>query len=189
MRFIVVDGIDGSGKSTVAEWIVQYYHSRGESVMVQTHPSDRCAGRLARRFLQGDGIGMYILSSAFYMLDVLASVSCLRQWKKVYDNVVFVRYLMGTAYLPKRYTKLAYDIFAGTLPIPERLLLVDAEPRMALRRIASRRGEIEMFENLPALTRVRDKMLDLSSDWEVLNNNGSETESRRRLEEILERWE
>ncbi len=189
MRFIVVDGIDGSGKSTVAGWVSRYYTCRGEKVRVQHHPSGRPMGRLSARFLRGDGRLMYLLSSAFYMLDVLGSVVRLPLWRRRYDTVVFVRYLLATAYLPDRLARFTYEIFVRVLPVPERLLLVDVEPESALRRIETRRHEEEMFENLPALVMVRERVLSLAGEWEVLDNNGCESGSMQRLEDILAAWD
>lgn len=188
-RWIVVDGLDGSGKSTIARWIKEHYESMGDTVHVQVHPSERLAGRISRRALQERGPMMFIISTAFYVLDVLISVSKLRTEFRRYDDVVFVRYLMGTAYLPKRFAKQGYDAFAKVLPVPERLLLVDILPENALHRIARRDDREEMFENLPSLTRCREKLLMLSDGWSVLDNNGDEVETRRQLEDQLEAWD
>ena len=185
----MVDGLDGSGKSTVARWIKEYYEARGDSVLVQAHPSDRLAGRLSRRALQERGPMMFVVSTAFYVLDVLVSVAKVRTEFKKYDDVVFVRYLMGTAYLPKNLARQGYDVFAKVLPVPERLLLVDIDPEKALRRMACREDQQEMFENLPSLRKCREKILMLSGGWKVLDNNGDETGTRRLLEEQLEVWD
>lgn len=189
MRWIIVDGIDGSGKTSVASWIERYYCGRGERVLVQMHPSDRFMGRNARRFLQGKGKLMYILSSLFFILDVLTSLRKLRRWRREYDDVVFVRYLMGTAYLPGKYAKMGYNLFRHILPVPEHLLLVDVQPDIALRRISERNDHEEMFENLPALTRVRETVLGLAEGWTVLDNSGSEERSVQRLHEVLAGWD
>ena len=108
-RWIVVEGLDGSGKTTVASWIKEHYEARGERVLVQMHPSERMTGTLARRSLQNKGLHMYALSTLFYILDVLISVSRLKKWGREYDDIVFVRYVMGAAYLPRRYAKAGYD--------------------------------------------------------------------------------
>lgn len=189
MRFIVVDGIDGSGKSTVADWISCHYTGLGERVRVQNHPSRRLMGRMSARFLRGDGKLMYLLSSAFYILDVISSVIRLPLWKRRYDTVVFVRYLLATAYLPDDLARKAYDAFARVLPVPRRLLLVDVEPERALSRIETRQHEEEMFENLADLVEVRERILSLAATWEVLDNNGREGESRQRLHDILAIWD
>jgi dTMP kinase len=185
----VVDGLDGSGKSTVARWIKEHYEARGDTVYVQAHPSDRRAGRISRRALQDRGPIMFLTSIAFYVIDVLISVSKIRSEFRKYDDVVFVRYLMGTAYLPKRLARQGYDVFAKVLPVPDRLLLVDIDPEKALCRIACRDDREEMFENLPSLNKCREKLLMLSDGWSVLDNNSDETVTRRRLEEQLEAWD
>lgn len=189
MRFIIVDGIDGSGKSTVAGWIAQHYSSLGETVKLQTHPSDRFLGRLSRRCLRGQGRLMYMMSSALYIVDVLGSVVRLPLWQRRCDTVIFVRYLLATAYLPDRLAKFTYEMFVRVLPVPDRLLLIDVEPQNALRRMSLRQDEEEMFENLSSLIEVRGRMLSLAHAWKVFDNNDGKGESLRRLEDILSGWD
>ncbi|MBI0584148.1 MAG: thymidylate kinase [Methanomassiliicoccus sp.] len=188
-RWIVVDGLDGSGKSSVARWITDHYEAMGDRVIVQVHPSDRRAGRISRRALQSKGKIMFLISTAFYVVDVLVSVSKLKGEFQKYDDVVFVRYLMGTAYLPKRFARLGYEMFAKVLPVPERLVLVDVSPETALHRIAARDDKVEMFENLPSLVKGREKVLMLSEGWVVLDNNGDEAATKRKLTRELENWD
>lgn len=185
----MVDGMDGSGKSTVAGWIREYYEGQGDRVHVQVHPSDRWAGRMARRALQSRGMVMYAVSTLFFILDVIISVMCSKRWARKYDDIIFVRYLMATAYLPMRYAPLGYRVFSTVLPVPERLLLVDVAPEVALRRIAHREDKEEMFENLPELERCRKKLMILSQAWKVLDNNRPEKEARSSLLAQLEEWD
>ncbi|HQM67564.1 MAG TPA: thymidylate kinase [Methanomassiliicoccales archaeon] len=189
MELIVVDGIDGSGKSTVAEWIADHYRQRGETVLVRTHPSDSFFGRSTRRALASEGRTMRALASALFIADVLHSLRRLRSWKG-YDKVIFVRYIMATAYLPGPLYKQGYELFRKVLPVPPRLLLVDVPPECALRRIEGREHAREMFENLEALHKVRGKVLALSSQgWKVLDNRGPIDEARSQLERVLAEWE
>jgi len=188
MRWIVIDGIDGSGKSTVARWMEEHYRERGERVLVQVHPSERRLGRLARRCLQGEERLMYPLASLFFLADLLVSLSLLRRRSRDHDVVIFVRYLMAAAYLPGRLAGIGYAVLSRTLPAPSRLLLVDVDPATALQRIATRRDEEEMFENLSALTRVRAVTLALSEGWTVLDNSGDQEASSARLEAIVKEW-
>lgn len=189
MELIVVDGIDGSGKSTVAQWIAEHYRSRGESVLVRSHPSDSLLGRLSRRSLTSEGKLMRAVATIFFILDVLDSLRRLRSWKG-YDKVIFVRYVMATAYLPGGLHHQGYKFFCKVLPIPQRLLLVDATPECALRRIEEREHEREMFENMESLRKVRGKVLELAENgWRVLDNCGPTGETRKRLDEVLVYWD
>jgi len=190
MRWVIVDGIDGSGKSTIALMIKEYYEERGESVYLGIHPSDRWLGRIARRALQGSGRIMHIIVSVFFLMDVLRSLGLLRRIRGRYQMVIFVRYLMATAYMPGRLAKISYDFFSRLLPVPDRLLLVDTDPQVAMDRIAKREDAREMFEDLPRLTRIREKALSLAgSDWEILDNNASMELSRKQLERVLSAWD
>lgn len=185
----MVDGLDGSGKSTVASWIKEYYEAQGDTVHIQVHPSDRLAGRLSRRALQDRGPLMFAVSTVFYVLDILVSVAKMRTEFSRYDDLVFVRYLMGTAYLPKRFARQGYYVCTKVLPVPKRLLLVDIDPENALHRMARRNDHEEMFENLPSLKECREKILMLSDDWRVLDNNSDEAVTRKVLEDQLETWD
>ena len=56
MRYIIVDGLDGSGKDTHANLIMEKYLSKGENVIVRTHPSnDNPYGIKAKKALLGKG--------------------------------------------------------------------------------------------------------------------------------------
>lgn len=189
MELIVVDGIDGSGKSTVAEWIATHYRQMGEKVLVRSHPSDSYYGRLSRASLTSEGKFMRTMATLFFILDVLNSLRRLRGWRDQ-DKVIFVRYVMATAYLPASLYRQGYDFFCKLLPIPEKLLLVDTSPECALRRIEEREHKREMFENLESLRKVRRKVLELSDrGWKVLDNCGSAESTRAQLDLILSEWD
>lgn len=190
MRWMVVDGIDGSGKNTFAQWIAERYRSEGHDVLVRSHPSDRLSGRIARRSLQSSGPLMRLVASTFFIVDVLASVNWLKRQRRGDQVIIFVRYLMGTAYLPEGLMQKGYDFFAKVLPVPRGLLLVDIEPQVALQRIQGRVDTKEMFEDLENLEKARRKVMLLSRNgWDVIDNSGEQVRSRRQLNELLERWE
>lgn len=190
MRWLAVDGIDGSGKTTHANWIRAYYEEQGEKTTIYVHPSSRLMGRLTRRLLQGSGIIMQALAGTFFIVDVFGSLRHMKKHSSEYDNVVFVRYLMATAYLPGRLAKIGYGFFVRLLPVPDRLLLVDIDPRVAFERISARMEQKEMFEDIPHLTKIREKVLSLADgSWMVIDNSFSDDDSRIQLHQILAYWD
>jgi dTMP kinase len=158
----------------------------GKSVFLRVHPAeDNLFGRKARQFLYLKGKNAHFASAVFYMLDVLRSV-VLYSWRK-HDYVIFVRYLMGTAYLPSPLHVFAYRFFALTVPTSEFMFFLDVSPREAERRIRQTRSRVEMFEHLAELRRVRLKALSLalSGGWRVLNANKPEKDIARDIAETL----
>ena len=145
---------------------------------------------LTRRTLQGKGRIMRLVASIFFIGDVLSSLRFLRKDRKRYGTLIYVRYLMATAYLPERYIDLGYDFFAKILPVPRRLLLVDIDPGVAIRRIESRNETKEMFEDLGSLVKIRGKVLKLASKgWTVIENNEDADQMPVALKRIIEDWD
>lgn len=174
MAWYVVDGMDGSGKSTVADILRDELESRGRSVMVIAHPNRETAvGRLELAFLRGDSKLDVVMSTVLYVADVLHSICVMRGRRgRACDDVVFVRYSMAVAYLPDRLCARAYGIITRVLPVPDVKVLVDVDPGAALQRIFDRGEELEVFETEERLAAVRRRMLGISDDWVVLDNRG-----------------
>ncbi len=183
LKFIVVDGLDGCGKDTHASRIASLLESKGEAVAIISHPSGRRFGRISKASLQGSGKVARLLATVFYIADVLVSV---RQLKKREGTVIFVRYLIGAAYLPKSLAPYGYKVFRNLLPFPDLALDIDIEPRVALRRIEQRDHKREMFETEEKLEEVRSVAKSLLSDeWVVVDNSVDGEEPFRKVEEIL----
>lgn len=183
MRFIVVDGLDGSGKDTHAKFIAEKYLSKEESVIIRTHPSgDSSYGRKAKKALLGHGKVNHIMASVYYAMDVIRSV---RMYRESADTVIMVRYLMGVAYLPMPVAKLLYKFFTSILPTSDYMFFLDVEPEILMKRLSTR-SEKEMFENPRDLMKVRSKALKLTDGWHIINNGNSIGESQKEISDILD---
>lgn len=138
---------------------------------LRVHPSDdNMLGVYAKRFLQVEGRNAHFASALFYTLDVLHSL--LRYGWFCVDYTVFVRYLLGTAYLPSPLDKVAYHFFSALLPKPEKAFFIDVEPEVAYNRIVKRaHGAREMFENTASLRKIRRKGLALAKlgKWQIVD--------------------
>jgi dTMP kinase len=186
MVFVVIDGMDGSGKSTQAKKLCKLISQQGKTYIIRTHPSnDNFFGRMSRGYLLLEGIQARISASIFYLLDVLRSV-ILFKWKPV-DYVIFVRYLMGTAYLPKSLYKFGYHFFKTIVPKPNHMIFIDVTPEEAFKRIQENRERKEMFESLEKLVETRNKVLKLArtGDWMVINGNKTKEFIHKKIAEEL----
>ena len=184
MRLIIVDGLDGVGKDTHAQLIKERYEKLGNKVLVRSHPSnDNFFGRKAKKSLLGKGKINKFKASVFYMFDVLASIRKYYHRKDI-DTLIMVRYLVGTAYLPKRLSKIGYKFFYGFVPTSKYMFFLDADPKVVLKRFEDR-TEREMFETLESLVKIRDKALNLVKDWYIIDSSRSIDETYLSIDNIL----
>jgi len=186
MRLIIVDGLDGVGKDTHAKLIKDRYEEMGEKVVLRSHPeSDNFFGKKAKKALFGKGKIDKLKASVFYMVDVLRSIKKY-YGKKEYDTLIMVRYLMGTAYLPQRLAKIAYDLFENFVPTSDYMFFLDASPIKLLKRFEER-DELEMFETLDELVKVRKKALLLAESWNIIDTTGTVEATFSHIENVLEK--
>ena len=186
MRLIIIDGLDAVGKDTHAKIISDRYEKKGEKVIIRSHPSsDNYFGRKAKESLLGTGKLNKLNASIFYMFDVLRSI------KKYYNpkdevTLIMVRYLMGTAYLPRRLARFVYNFFENFVPTSDYMFFLDANPNELHDRVKLR-DEKEIFETLDELAKVREKALMLTDNWYIIDTNSSIDETYNQIEKILNR--
>ena len=170
MVFIVIDGLDASGKSTQALELYKFIGSQGKTVLLRFHPAnDNPFGTRAKQFLYARGKSAHFAAALFYMIDVIRSI-LLYSWRR-YEYIIFVRYLMGTAYLPHPLDCITYRFFAAVVPTSPHMFFLDVAANVADTRLRENREQLEMFENINELERTRLKALSLASvgNWFIIN--------------------
>jgi dTMP kinase len=164
--FIVIEGLDAAGKTTQAHRLTRFLRSQGKTFCLRIHPSsDNFFGAHAQQFLLSSGKSAHF-ASAFLLYSVLQY-----SWRD-YDYIIFVRYLLGTAYLPSPIDKVAYHFFVTIVPKPEKIFFIDIKPEMAYERSSKRADKsLEMFEKPEALQKIRRKGLELASlgKWLIID--------------------
>ena len=190
MTWYVVDGMDGSGKSTVGHLIEEKMVSQGRKVLFLEHPNDNCrSGRLAHKYLLKNGKIAMLLSTTFYIFNVIHSLRFKKKHRKEYDDIIFVRYNMAVAYLPKCLIKPGYRFISFIFPKPDVGIFVDIDPESAMQRILDRGGDLEMFETEEKLKKTREKMLILSNGWNIIDNTHGLEQTKESVEWILSELE
>ena len=185
MKFIIIDGLDGVGKDTHAELIKIKYEKKGKKVIIRSHPTnDNYFGKKAKKALLGKSKLGKFQASLFYMLDVLRSVKKYYR-KKDIEVLIMVRYLLGTAYLPKKLYKIGYKFFKNFVPNSDYMFFLDASPKEMLKRV-NLREEKEIFENINELKKVRKKALILVKNWNIIDTSDTIEKTFNKIEKILD---
>jgi dTMP kinase len=191
--FIVMEGIDGSGKTTqikpLAEWLKRA--AGFERLLVTREPGGWPSGEIVREFVLGGSMSGVWSEFFAFMLDRCEHVArCIVPELENGACVVCDRYMPST---------LAYQIFSNPdipgetaeymlrlpdvigLPKPDYVCLLDVDAGVARRRLEAR-GKSDAFDarGEKFFSRVRagyDKIMSLSPDgWIKIDASGSEDE-------------
>jgi len=175
--FVVFEGGDGAGKSTQVTRLAEALRRQHREVVVTREPGATPAGERIRRLVLDRATGQEALApraeALLYAADRAQHVA----------TVVRPALTRGAVVISDRYvdSSLAYQGAGRTLPVeeiswlsswatgglkPDLVVLLDIEPRIGLRRVASRGGEADLLESesIDFHERVRYAFLDLASN-------------------------
>lgn len=177
---IVVEGIDGAGKSTQVRRVGEALRAAGEDVVLSREPTDGPWGRKLResqttgRMSLDEELAAFLEDRREHVRDLIAPALARGA------IVVLDRYYFSTmAYQGVRGADVAQirrdnEKFA---PKPDVVLLVDFDPQTALRRIEQSRGDVpNTFERLDALQAIRKVFLETAATdptFRIIDGNGT----------------
>ena len=161
---VVVEGVDGAGKSTVLRHLAAYCEAKGYAAVSSREPTD---GPHGRRLRESAVQGRLPLEAELelFVLDRRAHVAAvIAPGLERHAVVLLDRYYFSTAAYqgargadPEAVLRMNEE-FA---PQPDLVLLLDCEPALSLERIRARGGGADAFERLEALEAVRKIFLSL----------------------------
>ena len=172
-KFIVIDGLDGSGKDTQVRMIAEMYEKQGRNVVIRSHPcSDNKFGRKSKAALLKTGKINHLKATIYFGLDAIRSVVKYARNDDV-DVLIFSRYILAVMYLPDGINTIVYKIVSFVLPTSDCMFFLDVSPEESLRRIGSRNEDTEMFENIESLRENRLKSHKFTYNWNVIPGDDS----------------
>lgn len=167
-KFIVFEGLDGSGQSTQAELLKLYLEKeRNKNVILTKEPTPQNIGKLIRQGLQRK-IGF---SSRTFQLLFCADrshhleteiIPALKKGKWVIcDRYVFSTLAYGTLKLDFNWLLTLGKNFL----IPDITLLLKVKPSICIKRIDKNRGKREFFEQEEILKKVWNNYIKLTKKF------------------------
>jgi dTMP kinase len=172
--FICIEGIDASGKSTQAQWLVRSLRRRGFDAIYTTEPSRGEVGSFIRRFvLQRRRRVPAVVEALLFAVDRVDHVE-----SKIEPALESGKIVVSDRYM---YSSLAYQGAAG-LDIgwieqinkmalqPDLAIYIDVPPEVVVKRIRRRRSVMETLENQ---RRVREVYMQLVREGRLLLVDGN----------------
>lgn len=165
-KFIVFEGIDGSGKSTHARLLKEKLEAQGHRVWLTCEPTDGEAGKLLRRCLTGASDLPEKAIAGLFMTDRLdhilrPSEGILAHLEKgeivLCDRYYFSSFAYNSMFAPMDWI-IEINRFARESLRPDLTLFLDIPPESFASRMTDR-GERERYEKTETLRRVRDNYL------------------------------
>ena len=166
-RFIVFEGIDGAGKSTQIQLLVNRLKEQGRTVYWTAEPTESVSGGLLRDALGGiskrtscELAAMFVLDRIFHNVNPVNGIE-----KMLADGVDVIcdRYY---------YSSLAYqgslidgdwvrdmNLNCPEIRKPDLCIFLDLTPQQSMARISKGRVTTEIYETEEQLTKVRNRFL------------------------------
>ncbi|NJB85441.1 dTMP kinase [Lewinella marina] len=162
--FIVIEGLDGSGKTTQVEMLRDYFQARGEACHLTAEPTDLPTGRLIRSILQKEFRVDPRTLAALFAADRVEHI--FHPEEGILAHLAAGRHVIASRYY---FSSLAYQsefVDPGWIAALNRqaktalpadlTVFLDLDPETSMERITARTGDDELYETLEKLTHVRD---------------------------------
>jgi dTMP kinase len=177
-RFIVFEGIDGSGKTTQAKMLAEHLEKRGKKVFLTAEPTSLPTGKALRAALGGKVKKSECEMAVLFVEDRIAhniegeeSIGALVE---AGAYVICDRYYYSTLAYQGQSTDYAWvksmNLNCPEIRKPDLCVYIDLLPEQSLERISKGRESVEIYENLETLTKVRNKFLSVIDDLRATDN-------------------
>jgi dTMP kinase len=183
---IVFEGIDGTGKSTQARRLGEWFAGQGREVVLSREPTDGPWGRKLResanrgRLPPQEELECFLNDRRDHVVGTIAPAVAAGK-VVILDRYYFssMAYQGTRGFDPNEIRRLT-EAFA---PVPDVLILLDIDVDTALSRIGARDGSANQFEQGPALESCRRIFLSLRDEpfVRIVDATGPVDEVARRV--------
>ena len=179
-KFIVFEGIDGSGKSTQIKRLGEYFKKRGIPHIVTKEPTEGPIGSLAKSVVRGDTSVSEEALSLLFAADRAQHIA-----KEIRPALESGTYVLCDRYV---YSNMAYQgIEAASynkrfLLVPDLVIFIDADPKECTRRIILNRQSVEIYDGEKIANKIRARYLEIfrrykgETSVEIIDGNQNEKE-------------
>ncbi|MFP3167180.1 MAG: dTMP kinase [Candidatus Nanopusillus sp.] len=190
-RYIAIDGIDGSGKTTIANLLYNELSKRYNKIILMKEPYDNDLSKKIKEIILKEHEKNF---DNGYLLALLFTAD------RSIKNIDLKKYLNNNYIVISDrsiYSTFSYQILYEGISIewlkcvskyiirPDITFILDVDPKIAVERINSRGKNITSYENIEVLRKVRENFLKLKEIFP--NDNIIYIDGEEKPEKILEK--
>ena len=168
-KFIVMEGLDGSGKTTQITRLAERFRAEGRRVLVTAEPTVSVTGGLLRDALggiskrtAGEMAAMFVLDRIFHNVNPVSGIE--KMLAEGYD-VICDRYYYSSLAYQGSMTDFEWvknmNIGCPEIRQPDLCIFLDLDPELCMQRIGADRTTTEIFEKKETLARVRERYMQI----------------------------
>ena len=171
-RFIVLEGIDGAGKTTQAELLREHLEKQGRRVWRTAEPTAFSTGIALREALGGKVKRSECEMAVMFVRDRIAHnihpEEGIEAILESGQDIICDRYYYSTLAYQGHSTDYewvkAMNLFCPEIRKPDLCIYLDLTPEQSLLRISRGRDSVEIYENKETLERVRKAFFRVFED-------------------------
>ncbi len=191
-KFIVFEGLDGSGKSSQIELLAEYLRKKGEKIYVTAEPTNIETGGYIRRILADSLEKDMYLQAALFLADRLEHITNP-------ENGVLKHLNDGETVICDRYyySSFAYqgtksdidwvmdmNLKCERILTPDLCIFLDVNPDECKKRIDTVRERTELYEkDVELMRKIRNNFLDVLDKLKV-SQNIAIIDANREIDEV-----
>lgn len=181
---IALEGLDGSGKSTIIEMLSRKLREEGILVFVTSEPTNGPIGQIIKEYLMKERVRNVKMEALLFAAD--------RLWHL--NNIMEPALRSGKIVITDRYkySSIAYQTTSKEeedwvreinryVPDADLAFFIDVPPDVCIRRLIKVRRKRSIMESLENLRKVYERYLEMVKKGELIKIEGSKT-----IEEIVE---
>ena len=187
MPFVVIDGLDGSGKGTQVKFLIEHFKKNNIPFEFIKSPNyETPVGETYRRYLDGE---FEMETDSVFLLvasDVIMNKPKIEKAIKDKRIMIAERYITATIAFQCAngfpYEKAVKLVKLMEYPKPDLIIFIDVRPETGMKRKLNEEGKLDRHEkNLAFLKRVREFYLkeieeNVLGKWVIVNGERSKKE-------------
>lgn len=191
--FIVFEGLDGSGLSTQAGMLRDYFLKKGERAVITKEQTDGLIGGLIKLTLKHEWKTNPTALQLLFAADRSHHLSheiepSLKEGKHVIsDRYILSTLAFGSLGAQTEFLKQINSLFK----VPDITFIIDVPPEVCLERIAKSRFHAELFEEEEKFSQIRNNYLSFKQfhpNTYVINGNRPMDEVFEEIRTIVEKY-